>query len=128
MLITSAKSALSWTAGESVGIDNILSVRQDLVNHKTAATRSPTSEVEKPILPAAELLIFSLTILITASSIALAAAVSSRKSSIIWPAQMAASGLMTPLPVYFGALPPIGSNMLVPWGLMLPPAAIPIPP
>ena len=35
---------------------------------------------------------------------------------------------MTPMPVYFGALPPIGSNMLVPNGLMLPPAAIPIPP
>ncbi len=35
---------------------------------------------------------------------------------------------MTPRPVYLGALPPIGSNMLAPWGLMLPPAAMPMPP
>ena len=41
---------------------------------------------------------------------------------------MAASGLMTFLPVYFGAEPPIGSNMLTPFGLMLPPAAMPMPP
>jgi len=45
-------------------------------------------------------------------------------------ALMAAMGLITPLPVYFGALPPMGSNMLVPpgSGLMLPPAATPMPP
>ena len=43
---------------------------------------------------------------------------------------MAAMGLITFLPVYFGALPPMGSNMLVPpgSGLMLPPAATPMPP
>ena len=45
-------------------------------------------------------------------------------------ALMAAIGLILPVPVYFGALPPIGSNMLTPpWsGLMLPPAATPMPP
>ena len=43
-------------------------------------------------------------------------------------ALMAASGLMTFWPVYLGALPPIGSNMEVPSGLMLPPAATPRPP
>ena len=31
-------------------------------------------------------------------------------------ALMAAIGLITFLPVYFGALPPIGSNMLMPPG------------
>ena len=35
---------------------------------------------------------------------------------------------MTFFPVYLGAEPPIGSNMEVPDGLMLAPAAIPIPP
>ena len=49
-------------------------------------------------------------------------------SSIKAPEHMAANGLITFWPVYFGALPPIGSNMLVPSGLMLPPAAIPMPP
>ena len=43
-------------------------------------------------------------------------------------AQIAARGLMTPLPVYLGADPPMGSNIDVPSGLMLPPAAMPIPP
>ena len=45
-------------------------------------------------------------------------------------ALMAAIGLILPVPVYFGALPPIGSNMLTPplSGLMLPPAATPMPP
>ncbi len=45
-------------------------------------------------------------------------------------ALMAAMGLILPVPVYLGALPPIGSYMLVPpaSGLMLPPAATPMPP
>src|ERR1051326_2790039 len=98
-------------------MDNILSLGQIIVIYKDPATRSPISEVEKPIFPAARLLILSLTTLITASSIAFAATVSPRKSSIIWPAQIAAKGLMTPFQIYFGALPPIGSNMLVPLGL-----------
>ncbi len=46
----------------------------------------------------------------------------------ICAAQIAANGLITPLPVYFGALPPIGSNILTPSGLIFPPAAMPIPP
>ena len=41
---------------------------------------------------------------------------------------MAASGLITSMPVYLGAEPPMGSNMLTPSGLMLPPAAMPMPP
>ena len=41
---------------------------------------------------------------------------------------MAARGLILPVPVYLGAEPPMGSNMLVPVGLMLPPAAMPSPP
>ena len=44
------------------------------------------------------------------------------------PAAMAATGLITPRPVYLGAEPPMGSNMLTPSGLMLPPAATPMPP
>ena len=43
-------------------------------------------------------------------------------------ALIAAIGLITFLPVYLGAEPPIGSNMLTPAGLMLPPAATPRPP
>ena len=43
-------------------------------------------------------------------------------------APIAASGLIVPLPVSDGAVPPIGSNIDTPPGLMLPPAAIPIPP
>jgi hypothetical protein len=39
------------------------------------------------------------------------------------PALMVARGLMMFMPVYFGALPPMGSNMDTPSGLMLPPAA-----
>jgi len=42
--------------------------------------------------------------------------VSPRCSSIIWPAQMQASELMTVFPVYFGAEPPIGSNIETPPG------------
>ena len=61
-------------------------------------------------------------------SIAFAASFSPRKSSIIAAAPIAASGLMTFLPVYFGAEPPIGSNMLTPFGFRLPPEATPIPP
>src|SRR5215211_7286566 len=49
-------------------------------------------------------------------------------SSIMLTALMAAIGLILPVPVYLGALPPIGSNMLTPSGLMLPPAATPMPP
>jgi hypothetical protein len=45
-----------------------------------------------------------------------------------WQAPIAASGLMTPFPVYFGAEPPIGSNMETWPGWMLPPAAMPMPP
>ena len=57
------------------------------------------------------------------------AAFSSPKySSIMPPAQIAASGFMTFFPVYFGAEPPIGSNIEMPSGFMLPPAAIPMPP
>ena len=41
---------------------------------------------------------------------------------------MQASGLITFLLVYFGADPPMGSNIDVPSGLILPPAAMPIPP
>ena len=40
----------------------------------------------------------------------------------------AASGLITHFLIYFGALPPIGSNIETPPGLIFPPAAIPIPP
>ena len=65
---------------------------------------------------------------LTVSSTFSAALSSPRVSSIIWLAQIAASGLITPLPVYLGALPPMGSNILTPSGLMFPPAAIPIPP
>ena len=36
--------------------------------------------------------------------------------------------LITFLSVYFGADPPMGSNIDVPSGLILPPAAIPMPP
>ena len=45
-------------------------------------------------------------------------------------AAMAAIGLMTFFPVYFGAEPPMHSNMLQPpgSGLMLPPALTPRPP
>ena len=43
-------------------------------------------------------------------------------------APIAASGLIVPLPVSLGAVPPIGSNIDTPSGLMLPPAAMPIPP
>jgi hypothetical protein len=53
---------------------------------------------------------------------------SPRVSIIMPPAHMVASGLMTFLPVYLGALPPMGSNMDTPSGLMLPPAAMPRPP
>ncbi len=42
-------------------------------------------------------------------------------------AQMAASGLMMFWPLYFGAEPPIGSNIETPSGLILPPAAMPCP-
>ena len=46
-----------------------------------------------------------------------------------WAALLgAAIGLMTFLFVYLGALPPIGSNIEVPSGLILPPAATPSPP
>jgi len=58
----------------------------------------------------------------------MAAPDSPKCSSIIETAMMAASGLITPLPVYLGADPPIGSNIEVPSGLMLPPAAMPKPP
>ena len=73
---------------------------------------SPISVVEYPILPAASDLTFSRVILITASSMAFAAADSPRKSSIICPAQMAASGLITFCPVYFGALQFISFQIL----------------
>ena len=43
-------------------------------------------------------------------------------------ATMAARGLITPFPVYLGAEPPMGSYMLTPSGLMLAPAAMPMPP
>ena len=43
-------------------------------------------------------------------------------------APIAASGLIVPLPVSDGAVPPIGSNIDTPIGLMFPPAAMPIPP
>src|SRR3972149_5248019 len=46
----------------------------------------------------------------------------------ICAALIAAMGQATFWPVYLGALPPIGSNMETPWGLMLPPAAMPMPP
>ena len=61
-----------------------------------------------------------------------------RPAALGWPecsssmamALIAAMGLITFLPVYLGALPPIGSNMLVPpgSGMMFPPAATPMPP
>ena len=44
------------------------------------------------------------------------------------PAAMHASGFITFLPVYLGALPPMGSNIETPSGLMFPPAAMPNPP
>ena len=83
--------------------------------------------VENPILPAAWLFILGVKA-VTAVSMAAAAFVSPRVSSIMAPAQIAAIGLMTLRPVYLGAEPPMGSNMLRPWGLMLPPAAMPMPP
>src|SRR5207247_9179107 len=51
--------------------------------HSTDATKSPTSFVPYPILPAARSLSFSRTVLMTACSIAFAAFDSPRKSSII---------------------------------------------
>ena len=48
--------------------------------------------------------------------------------TIIAAAPMHARGLITFLSVYFGADPPIGSNIDIPSGLIFPPAAIPIPP
>ena len=76
--------------------------------YKLSMTKSPTSVVEYPILPAARELILPLTTFITACSIEDAAFASPNVSSIIAQAQIAASGLITFLPVYFGALPPIG--------------------
>src|SRR5258706_11533487 len=97
-------------------------------SYNAAATRSPTWVVVWPIFPAARDWILVLMIWILAFSMAAPAWASPRKSSIMAAALIAASGLMTFWPVYFGALPPIGSNMEVPSGLMLPPAATPRPP
>src|SRR4030043_471137 len=66
-------------------------------------TKSPTSEVVYPILPAATFLTSRLTTFIKASSIALAAFFSPRCSSINWHAEIAAKGHATPLPLYLGA-------------------------
>jgi hypothetical protein len=66
----------------------------------------------------------------TASSTAAAASASPRWSSIMLPVHRAAIGLAIPCPAMSGADPWTGSNMLG-WrrcGLMLPPAATPIPP
>ena len=66
----------------------------------------------------------------TASRRTPAAVVSPRNSSIICTEQIAASGLILFVPAYFGADPPMGSKIAV-WpgsGLMLPPAATPMPP
>jgi len=57
--------------------------KSKFLSYSAPATRSPTCEVVKPILPAARLFTFSRVILMTASSMALAALVSPRKSSII---------------------------------------------
>ena len=53
-----------------------------------------------------------------------------RWRSIMSMLDIEASGLITPFPVYFGADPPIGSNIDTPpgSGLRLPPAAMPMPP
>ena len=96
--------------------------------YSVSITRSPTSLVEYPILPAAIDLSLLPVTNETLLSIAAAASASPRKSSIMATDEIAASGLITPMPVYFGAEPPIGSNMLTPVGLMLPPAAMPMPP
>src|SRR5690606_7874389 len=76
-------------------------------NYSALAMVSPTSEVPIPILPAARLLILpDASVLLTAWSIARAASDSPSVSSIIPPAQMAASGLMMFWPEYLGAEPP----------------------
>src|SRR4030042_3073732 len=91
-------------------------------------TKSPTLEVLYPILPAVRLFTSILTTFMISSSIRFEAFSSPRFSSIIWQAEMAARGLTTPFPVYFGADPPIGSNIETPSGLIFHPAAIPNPP
>jgi len=65
---------------------------------------------------------------LTDASILSAASLSPSSRISIAAEQIAAIGLITFIPVYFGAEPPIGSNIETPSGLMFPPAAIPIPP
>ena len=87
----------------------------------------PTSSVENPISPARIEWSFEHAKRMPADTRPAASASPSCASSI-WSAPIAASGLMVPLPLWSGAVPPIGSNMLTPAGLTLPPAAMPIPP
>ncbi len=92
-----------------------------------STTRSPTSDVLKPISPARIDFICPVAARMPRSTRAAAASSPSWRSSISI-APIAASGLIVPFPVWSGAVPPMGSNIDTPWGLMLPPAAMPIPP
>src|SRR4029079_13773319 len=92
-----------------------------------STTRSPTSVVEKPISPARMPFIRPVACRIPRSILSAAASSPSWRSSISI-APIAARGWIVPFPVSLGAVPPIGSNIDTPSGLMLPPAAMPIPP
>src|SRR5208337_3362103 len=78
---------------------------------KYLATMSPISDVEWPMRPASRLFKLLLITLTTAFSMDVAADGCPRISSINPPARIHARGLITFLPVYFGAEPPIGSNI-----------------
>ena len=102
--------------------------------YKASQIKSPTSVVLEPIRPADCDFIFGHVAMIAFSTFSPAR---SAAASPFWlpttlssmaTEAMAAMGLITFLPVYLGALPPMGSNILTPSGLMLPPAATPMPP
>ena len=80
-----------------------------------------------PISPARMLFICAVAARIPRSTFSAASSSPSWRSSISI-APIAASGLIVPLPVWSGAVPPIGSNIETPVGLMFPPAAMPMPP
>src|SRR5208283_2183756 len=78
---------------------------------KYLATRSPIWDVEWPMRPASRLFKLLQITLTTAFSTDAAADGCPRISSINPPARIHARGLITFLPAYFGAEPPIGSNI-----------------
>src|SRR3972149_865132 len=92
--------------------------------HTNPPPRPPPSAADRPMRPAdSDLILPPVSALTIAASTRAAASASPNCSSIICAAPMAASGQTTPCPVYFGALPPLGSPPETPPGVRLSPGA-----